>query len=172
MITKPAIILADEPTGNLDTQSSLEVMGLLKQTSERFCQTIVMITHNMNLAQLVKAFDIGHLLQKYPSDLNHREKMRCMENSTYSILSPEGFASILWKNEKRAKEAANLMKMTAKDLLDLGVIEKILPEGNEASEFKVITDFLQVQILDFIYNMSLKNEDEIVASRETRFRSF
>ena len=95
-----------------------------------------------------------------------------MENSTYSILSPEGFASILWKNEKRAKEAANLMKMTAKDLLDLGVIEKILPEGNEASEFKVITDFLQVQILDFIYNMSLKNEDERVASRESRFRSF
>lgn len=95
-----------------------------------------------------------------------------MENSTYSILSPEGFASILWKNEKRAKEAANLMKMTAKDLLDLGMIEKILPEGNGASEFKVITDFLQVQILDFIYNMSLKNEDEIVASRETRFRSF
>ena len=52
LITKPAIILADEPTGNLDTQSSLEVMGLLKQTSERFCQTIVMITHNMNLAQM------------------------------------------------------------------------------------------------------------------------
>lgn len=95
-----------------------------------------------------------------------------MENSTYSILSPEGFASILWKNEKRAKEAANLMKMTAKDLLDLGVIEKILPEGNGASEFKVITDFLQVQILDFIYNMSLKMKMKIVASRETRFRSF
>lgn len=52
LITKPAIILADEPTGNLDTQSSLEVMGLLKQTSERFRQTIVMITHNMNLAQM------------------------------------------------------------------------------------------------------------------------
>lgn len=47
-----------------------------------------------------------------------------------------------------------------------------LKKGNGASEFKVITDFLQVQILDFIYNMSLKNEDEIVASRETRFRSF
>lgn len=52
LITKPAIVLADEPTGNLDTQSSLEVMGLLKQTSKRFCQTIVMITHNMNLAQM------------------------------------------------------------------------------------------------------------------------
>ena len=52
VVNEPAILLADEPTGNLDTQSSLEVMGLLKQTSERFCQTIVMITHNMNLAQM------------------------------------------------------------------------------------------------------------------------
>lgn len=52
LITKPTIVLADEPTGNLDTQSSLEVMGLLKQTSQRFCQTIVMITHNMSLAQM------------------------------------------------------------------------------------------------------------------------
>lgn len=52
LITKPAIILADEPTGNLDTQSGLEVMGLLKQTSQRFHQTIVMITHNMKLAQM------------------------------------------------------------------------------------------------------------------------
>ena len=52
VVNEPAILLADEPTGNLDTQSSLEVMGLLKQTSQRFCQTIVMITHNMNLAQM------------------------------------------------------------------------------------------------------------------------
>lgn len=52
LITKPAIILADEPTGNLDTQSSLEVMGLLKETSNQFNQTIVMITHNMSLAQM------------------------------------------------------------------------------------------------------------------------
>lgn len=52
LITKPTIILADEPTGNLDTQSSLEVMGLLKETNKQFSQTIVMITHNMNLAQM------------------------------------------------------------------------------------------------------------------------
>ncbi len=52
LITKPTIVLADEPTGNLDTQSSLEVMGLLKQTSKRLCQTIVMITHNMSLTQM------------------------------------------------------------------------------------------------------------------------
>ena len=49
---KPAIILADEPTGNLDSRTSQDVMGLLKITSERFSQTIVMITHNEELAQM------------------------------------------------------------------------------------------------------------------------
>lgn len=49
--SKPAIILADEPTGNLDSKTSLDVMGLLKVTSEQFSQTIVMITHNEEIAQ-------------------------------------------------------------------------------------------------------------------------
>ena len=52
LASKPAIILADEPTGNLDSKTSLDVMGLLKVTSERFSQTIVMITHNNEIAQL------------------------------------------------------------------------------------------------------------------------
>lgn len=52
LITRPAIILADEPTGNLDTKSGLEVMGLLKQANTRFRQTVVMITHNLSLAQM------------------------------------------------------------------------------------------------------------------------
>lgn len=51
LAAKPAIILADEPTGNLDSKTSLDVMGLLKVTSERFSQTIVMITHNEEIAQ-------------------------------------------------------------------------------------------------------------------------
>lgn len=52
LITKPAIILADEPTGNLDSKTSADVLGLMKMTSERFHQTIVMITHNNEIAQL------------------------------------------------------------------------------------------------------------------------
>lgn len=52
LATKPAIILADEPTGNLDTATSQDVLGLLKVTGERFGQTIVMITHNEEIAQL------------------------------------------------------------------------------------------------------------------------
>lgn len=52
LITKPAIILADEPTGNLDSKSSADVLGLLKRTSDEYDQTIVMITHNPEIAQL------------------------------------------------------------------------------------------------------------------------
>ncbi len=52
LATKPAIILADEPTGNLDSRTSLDVLGLLKVTSDRFHQTIVMITHNEEIAQM------------------------------------------------------------------------------------------------------------------------
>ncbi len=54
LATKPAIILADEPTGNLDSKTSLDVLGLLKVTSEKFGQTIVMITHNEDLAQMAQ----------------------------------------------------------------------------------------------------------------------
>jgi len=52
LAAKPAIILADEPTGNLDSKTSLDVMGLLKVTSQQFRQTIVMITHNEEIAQM------------------------------------------------------------------------------------------------------------------------
>ncbi len=52
LATKPAIVLADEPTGNLDSKTSQDVLGLLKVTSQKFGQTIVMITHNEEVAQL------------------------------------------------------------------------------------------------------------------------
>lgn len=52
LITKPAIVLADEPTGNLDSRTSADVLGLLQRTSNEFNQTVVMITHNNDVAQL------------------------------------------------------------------------------------------------------------------------
>ena len=52
LITKPAIVLADEPTGNLDSKTSVEVLGLIKRTSAEFGQTVVMITHNNDIARL------------------------------------------------------------------------------------------------------------------------
>lgn len=52
LVSKPAIVLADEPTGNLDSRTSSDVLGLLKATSNKFRQTLVMITHNDEIAQL------------------------------------------------------------------------------------------------------------------------
>ena len=62
LITKPAIILADEPTGNLDSRTSSDVMGLLKRTSTEFNQTIVMITHNSEIAQLADRIEDGKIV--------------------------------------------------------------------------------------------------------------
>ena len=61
-------------------------------------------------------------------------KVFMLENAIYSILSPEGYSSILWKDPSRYKEAAEKMKLTAKDLYELNVIDKIIPEKNEISE--------------------------------------
>ena len=55
-----------------------------------------------------------------------------MENAIYSVLSPEGFASILWKDSKRAGEAAGVMKITARELYELGIIERVIPEEEPA----------------------------------------
>lgn len=67
LITKPAIILADEPTGNLDSKTSSDVLGLLKVTSQKFKQTLVMITHNNELAQLadrIIRIEDGKIIQR------------------------------------------------------------------------------------------------------------
>ncbi len=58
------------------------------------------------------------------------DRIYMLENAVYSILSPEGYASILWKDSSKAKEAASIMKMTAKDLYDFKVIDKVLKEPN------------------------------------------
>ena len=57
-----------------------------------------------------------------------------LENATYSVLSPEGFASILWKDGKRAKEASEVMKITAHDLYALNIVEQVIPEYGTADE--------------------------------------
>ncbi len=66
LVSKPAIILADEPTGNLDSRTSSDVMELLKVTSEKFHQTLVMITHNMEIAQMadrIVCIEDGRMIQ-------------------------------------------------------------------------------------------------------------
>lgn len=95
-----------------------------------------------------------------------------LENSTYSILSPEGFASILWKDNKRAKEAAGIMKITAKDLKDLGIIEQIIPEPIASSDksLEEIAGHMKDEISKFILYYERKSKDELTDQRYERFR--
>lgn len=97
-----------------------------------------------------------------------------MENATYSVLSPEGFASILWKDGKRAKEAAEVMKITAKDLLGLGIIEKIIPEygGADDEALSSIAVYMHKCIREFLESYEGKSGEEIAKARYERFRKF
>lgn len=95
-----------------------------------------------------------------------------LENSIYSILSPEGFASILWKDSKRAKEAAGIMKITAADLLQLGIIEKIIkePQGGTAEDPEMVIHQLETEIGSFLERMKQLSEEEIKNQRYDKFR--
>ena len=97
-----------------------------------------------------------------------------MENSIYSVLSPEGFASILWKDSKKADEAAKVMKITAKELKTLGIIEHVIAEKEPASRETLpqIQKILDHALLEFIERWSGKEEEELVNRRYERFRKF
>lgn len=94
-----------------------------------------------------------------------------LENAMYSILSPEGFASILWKDSHRAKEAAACMKLTAEDLLELGVIEKVFAEEEKLPEgLPKLTAELSKEIGFFLQKYEGINPEQVKEMRYERFR--
>ena len=94
-----------------------------------------------------------------------------LENAMYSILSPEGFASILWKDSHRAKEAAACMKLTAEDLLGLGVIEKVFAEEEKLPEgLPKLTAELSKEIGFFLQKYEGINPEQVKEMRYERFR--
>lgn len=97
-----------------------------------------------------------------------------LENATYSILSPEGFASILWKDSGRAKEASEVMKITAEELCNLKIIEKIIPEYGGADEVtkESIGKNLKKEICEFLEKYKGMTGEEIRQARYDRFRRF
>ena len=100
-------------------------------------------------------------------------KVYMLENAIYSILSPEGYSSILWKDSSRYKEAAEKMKLTAKDLYDLKVIDEIIKEPLEITEenFKQITNNIKNKIRKEVLRMSKKNPNDIREERYNKFRN-
>ncbi len=95
-----------------------------------------------------------------------------LENSVYSILSPEGFSSILWKDSKRASEAAEVMRLTADDLLHLQIIERVIPEPEHytTENLNNVCDVLEQQIRDFLEKYTAISESDLIEKRYGRFR--
>ncbi len=95
-----------------------------------------------------------------------------LENSIYSILSPEGFASILWKDSSKAKEAAEVMKLTAGDLYGLGMVEHVFlePSHYTVQNLKEVTREMDEKIREFIGQYGALTAEEITERRYQRFR--
>lgn len=101
-------------------------------------------------------------------------KVWMMENAMYSVLSPEGFATILWKDPSRVPEAAEYMKFTAPDLLDFKVIDQIIPEhyGKKALDHDVQAQLIKEMVLEEIDQQLAMSKADLIAAKEARFNEF
>lgn len=101
-------------------------------------------------------------------------KVWMMENAMYSVLSPEGFATILWKDPSRVPEAAEYMKFTAPDLLDFKVIDQIIPEhyGKKALDHDVQAQLIKEMVLEEFDQQLAMSKVDLIAAKEARFNQF
>jgi acetyl-CoA carboxylase carboxyl transferase subunit alpha len=101
-------------------------------------------------------------------------KVFMLENAVYSILSPEGFASILWKDSSRAAEAAEVMKITAEDLKELEIIDEVLPEpkGGAQKEPFVMAEKVKKKLVTELSKLGKLSKDKLQKDRYKRFRKF
>ena len=98
------------------------------------------------------------------------DKVWMLENTIYSILSPEGFATILWKDGSRSEEAAELMKITSGELLNMRIVDKVIPErGYFTSE---IIEAIKTAIVDELAELSQLSTEDLLEARYQRFRKY
>ncbi|ATD54866.1 acetyl-CoA carboxylase carboxyltransferase subunit alpha [Clostridium chauvoei] len=100
------------------------------------------------------------------------DKVFMLEHSIYSILSPEGFASILWKDGSKAKEAAEVMKITAQDLREFKIIDKVIREPRGGAHKHKIRMALGIkkELLDSLKELENKNTKDLLSERYDKFR--
>ena len=100
--------------------------------------------------------------------------MWMLENAVYSVISPEGYASIMWKDNSRAAEASDRMKMGADALFENGIIDKIIVEEEPVTtdNMQKICKELDIEIQAFIKKYSHKTKKAIIQERYLRFRKF
>lgn len=95
-----------------------------------------------------------------------------LENAVYSILSPEGFSSILWKDSSKAKEAAKIMKITAENLYKQNIVEQVFEEPEEltAENIHAVTDKMEAEMQSFLKKYTVLSKEELREHRYQRFR--
>ena len=98
------------------------------------------------------------------------DRVWMLENSIYAVLSPEGFASILWKDGSRAMEAAELMKITSHELLEMGVVDKVIPEAGLNNQN--LLDAVKQEIVAELTNLSQLSIEQLLETRYQRFRKY
>ena len=98
------------------------------------------------------------------------DKVWMLENSIYAVLSPEGFASILWKDGSRAMEAAELMKITSHELLDMRVVDKVIPEARLSNQDLLYA--VKQEIVAELTNLSQLPLEQLLEARYQRFRKY
>ena len=92
-----------------------------------------------------------------------------LENAVYSVISPEGCASILWKDSKKVKDAAESLRLTAQDMLELGVVEQVIPEEKE---FSLTYAKLQEELEAALSQLGQLPVEELLEQRYQRFRKY
>lgn len=99
------------------------------------------------------------------------DRILMMENAWYSVISPEGCAAILWRDSAKAELAADALKVTANDLLDLGIIDDIIPEpvGGAHRDYDGAAAILKEKILAELSLLNNKSPDELVSARIEKF---
>ena len=99
-------------------------------------------------------------------------KILMLENAIYSVLSPEGFASILWKDSSRHAEACDIMKLTAQDLYNFGIVEKIIKEPRGGVQIAPEQLFLSLDasLNETLSELSHMSGDELARDRYNKFR--
>ena len=97
------------------------------------------------------------------------DRVWILENAVYSVISPEGCASILWKDSKKVKDAAECLQLTAQDMMELGVVEQVIPEEKEFSQTYA---HIQEELEATLEQLSALPVEELLEQRYQRFRKF
>lgn len=97
------------------------------------------------------------------------DRVWMLENSMYSVISPEGCASILWKDSKKVKEAAEALRLTSQDMFEFKVVDKVIAEDRDFSEIYVE---IKAELSDTIAELGAMPKEQLIAERYARFRKY